>query len=132
MKKYMIQPQTKINVIDNSGAKIAKCFKVKKSNKKSAKIGDIILVSIQNTKNKINNTNKKNIKLKPKQVFKGLVVTSKSLFKRINGFYFKFSENSIVLLDKNKNLLGNKVNGLLLKNLKTQSTKLVNFSKHLI
>ena len=39
----MIQPQTMLNVADNSGAKLIQCFRVLGgSNKKYAQIGDII------------------------------------------------------------------------------------------
>jgi large subunit ribosomal protein L14 len=128
----MIQPQTKVKIVDNSGAKIAKCLKVQKSRKRSAKIGDFILVSIKKVQNITNLNNKKTIKPLKKEMFKGLVVTTKSQFKKNNGFYLKFSENSIILLDKNNNLISSRINGLILKSLKKKIVKLVNFSKNLI
>jgi large subunit ribosomal protein L14 len=45
----MIQQQTILKVSDNSGAKTVKCIKVLGGfKKKYAKLGDIIIVSVQN------------------------------------------------------------------------------------
>ena len=44
----MIQMQTKLEVADNSGAKIVKCIKVLGGSKRmSAGMGDIVVVSVQ-------------------------------------------------------------------------------------
>lgn len=134
----MIQPNSVIKIADNSGAKIAQCLKTEKNSKKnSAKIGNFILVSIKKVQS-INNIyllNKKITKPKKKQVFKSLIITTKFPLKKKNGFYFKFSENSAILIDNNNNLISNRLNTLVSKSLKKKivnGNKLVNFSKHLI
>ena len=49
----MIQQQTILKVSDNSGAKTVKCIKVLGGFKrKYAKLGDIIIVSVQKLRNK--------------------------------------------------------------------------------
>jgi large subunit ribosomal protein L14 len=49
----MIQQQTILQVADNSGAKTVKCIKVLGGYKKKyAKLGDIIVVSVQELRNK--------------------------------------------------------------------------------
>ena len=49
----MIQQQTILKVADNSGAKTVKCIKVLGGfKKKIAKLGDIIIVSVQTLRNK--------------------------------------------------------------------------------
>jgi ribosomal protein L14 len=51
----MIQLLTKVNIIDNSGGLKGRCIKIlKPHNRDTAKIGDIILVSILEITNKIN------------------------------------------------------------------------------
>jgi ribosomal protein L14 len=51
----MIQLLTKVNIIDNSGGLRGRCIKIlKPHNRDTAKIGDIILVSILEITNKIN------------------------------------------------------------------------------
>ena len=55
----MIQQQSILKVCDNSGAKTVKCIKVLGGfNKKIAKLGDIIVVSIQKLRNKSKITSK--------------------------------------------------------------------------
>ena len=55
----MIQQETVLNVIDNSGAKKAKCIKVLGGFKKRyAQLGDIIVVSIQRLRKKSKKTSK--------------------------------------------------------------------------
>ena len=55
----MIQQQTILKVADNSGAKTVKCIKVLGGFKKRyANLGDVIVVSVQQLRNK----SKKNIK----------------------------------------------------------------------
>ena len=49
----MIQQETILQIADNSGAKTVKCIKVLGGYKKKyAKLGDIIVVSIQELRNK--------------------------------------------------------------------------------
>jgi hypothetical protein len=62
----MIQQQTILKVADNSGAKTVKCIKILGGfKKKYAKLGDIIIVSIQ----KLRNKSKKTSKVKKKEVY---------------------------------------------------------------
>ena len=44
----MIQMQTKLNIADNSGAKLVQCIKVLGGSKrKSASIGDVIVITVK-------------------------------------------------------------------------------------
>ena len=43
----MIQPQTYLNVADNTGAQKIMCIKILGSNRKYAKIGDIIVAVVK-------------------------------------------------------------------------------------
>ena len=55
----MIQQQTILKVTDNSGAKTVRCIKVPGGfKKKTARLGDIIIVSIQKLRNKAKQTSK--------------------------------------------------------------------------
>ena len=55
----MIQEQTILKVADNSGAKTVKCVKVLGGFKKRyARLGDIIVVSVQQLRNKSKKTSK--------------------------------------------------------------------------
>nr|AVR57489.1 ribosomal protein L14 [Entomoneis sp.] len=125
----MIQQETLLKVADNSGAKTVKCIKVLGGyKKKNAKIGDIIVVSVKTTQN----NSKKALKLRKKEVLKALVIRTKSIFKKNNGFYIKFDNNSVALLDKQKNPLGTRVIGFVPKKLKKKFNKFVSISRYLI
>jgi large subunit ribosomal protein L14 len=85
----MIQLNSNLNVIDNSGAKIARCIKV--LNKSYASTGDIIVVSIRKAL--------PNKKVKVGEVHKALVVYTKKNTKRLNGSFVKLNKNAAVLLN---------------------------------
>jgi large subunit ribosomal protein L14 len=101
----MIHIQTKLNVIDNSGAKIAQCIKVLK-NKKFATIGDIIVVSIKDTQK-----NNQKVKIQKGDVSLALVVRTKRPIMRKDGSTLKFDKNSVILLHRNLQPLGTRVHG---------------------
>lgn len=91
----MIQLLTSVKIIDNSGALEAKCIKVlSPKNSKIAKIGDIILVSIQKTVLH-NPTNA--VKIRRGQLFKALVVRTK---KEHSFLGTKWDHNAVVLIKK--------------------------------
>jgi large subunit ribosomal protein L14 len=104
----MIQSKTILKVADNSGAKTVRCIKVLGGfKKKYAKIGDLIVVSVQQLRNKSKTTSK----VKKHEVYKALVVRTKTGFKNLNGFYSSFSENSVVLLNKQGNPVSTRILG---------------------
>lgn len=127
--KKMIQNETLINVADNSGAKLVKCLKILGSYKKKVgKVGDILVVSIKKLKQKT----KKTLKVKKKDIFKALIIRTKHIIIKNNGFFVKFSENAIILLDKQKNPIGTRLNGFILKSLKKKFIKVLSISINLI
>ena len=70
----MIQQQTKLKVIDNSGAKTVKCIKVLGGFKrKFAFTGDTVIVSVKELRNKF--------KIKSKVIFKKLKIKSMKISK---------------------------------------------------
>jgi len=93
----MIQAQTILRVSDNSGAKTVKCIKVLGGfKKKYAKLGDYIIVSIQQLRNK----SKKNSKVKKGDVHKALIIRTKTGLIKNDGSRIVFNENSVILVNK--------------------------------
>lgn len=89
----MIQQETILKVIDNSGAKTVKCLKVLGGFKrKNAYLGDIIVVSIKTTKNFS--------KIKQKEIYKALVVRTKKKIKKKDGSSITLHENAVSLINK--------------------------------
>ena len=100
----MIYKQTKLKIVDNSGAKFIKIFHILKysSSQNYSQSGELVLGSI--IKYKVNK------KVDKKQIRKALVITSKKNIFRKNGIFIKFDENRGVLIDNNK-LLGTRIFG---------------------
>ena len=86
----MIQQQTILKVSDNSGAKTVQCIKVLGGfKKKYAKIGDTIIVSVKQLRNKLKETTK----VKKKEIYKALIIRTKTKFVKKTGHEFFFKEN---------------------------------------
>jgi len=126
----MIQQQTILKVADNSGAKTVKCIKVLGGFKKRyAKLGDIVVVSVQQLRNK----SKKTSKVSKGEVFRALVVRTKKKYKKKDGSSFSLQENAIALISKQGNPIGTRILGPIPKALKkTKFMKFVSLSIGLI
>lgn len=111
----MIQQQTILKVADNSGAKTVKCIKVLGGFKKRyAKLGDIVVVSVQQLRNK----SKKTSKVSKGEVFRALVVRTKKKHRKKDGSSFFLQENAVALINKQGNPIGTRILGPIPKILK--------------
>lgn len=91
----MLQTQSIVTITDNSGAKIGRIFKVLGSSKKRyAEIGDLVVLSVQKAEPRKS--------VKKKDVLRAVVVRQKKAFRRKDGSYIRFDENSVVIVDKEK------------------------------
>jgi large subunit ribosomal protein L14 len=91
----MIQPQTLVNITDNSGAKTGRVFKVLGSSKKRyASIGELVVLSVQ-----IAEPRKQT---KKKDVVHAIVVRQRKPFRRKDGSYVSFDDNAVVIVEKEK------------------------------
>ena len=126
----MIQQTTKLKVSDNSGAKTVKCIKVLGGfKKKYAQLGDIIVVSIQELRNK----SRKTSKVKKREVYKALIIRTKTRDLRADGSILQFRENSVALINKQGNPLGTRIVGPVAKLLrKKKFQKFISISSGLI
>lgn len=87
----MIQPQTRLQVADNSGAKMVQCIKVLGGSKRRyARIGDVIVVSVKEASPTGN--------VKRRSVQKAVVVRTKKEVRRKDGTYVRFDENAVVII----------------------------------
>ena len=124
--KIMIQPQTMLTVSDNSGAKTVKCIKVlKKSKRYSGCLGDILIVSVTELRNKF----KIQSKVLKGELYKAVVVRTKYSTSRKEGFSLYFFENSVCLLNKLNKPVASRVLGPIPKELRKRNyMKLANIS----
>lgn len=109
----MVQTRTVLKVIDNSGAKYVRCLKVL-GKKKVGYTGDLIVVSVLN----LRRGRGRKIRVKRKEICIGLISSSKFNISRISGFYAKALSNSVILLNRKLMPIGNRVFGLVLKELR--------------
>ena len=99
----MVQMQTKLEVADNSGAKVLVAITVLGQRKRYARIGDIVTASV---KEAIPDS-----AVKKGEVVKAVVVRTASKIRRDDGSYLKFDRNSAVIIDVNKNPVGTRIFG---------------------
>ena len=100
----MIQVETKLNVADNSGAKLAECIKVLGGSKRRyASIGDVIKVSIKEALPLSS--------IKKGTVEKAVVVRVSKEYRRKDGTYVRFDDNACVIIDDNNNPKGKRIFG---------------------
>jgi len=100
----VIQPQTRLVVADNSGAKEIMCFRVLGgSNRRTANIGDIIVASVKSaTPGGV---------VKKGDVVKAVVVRTRRGVRRKDGSYIRFDENAAVIIREDKSPRGTRIFG---------------------
>lgn len=99
----MLQPRSIVTVADNSGAQVARVFKVLGGSKRRyASIGDVVVVSVQ--------TAQPRKAVKKKDIYRAVVVRQTKPFARKDGSYVRFDENAVVLIEKQGKEMGPKGN----------------------
>jgi large subunit ribosomal protein L14 len=104
----MVQVGSTVNVIDNCGAKKAYCIRIiQNSKKKSAHIGDLILVVVKALRKKRRSFSK----VKKGEIYTALIVrTKKKMGYPFSDEFFSL-ENSVVLLNKQQKFVGTRIFG---------------------
>lgn len=122
----MIQMQTRLNVADNSGAKEVMCIKVLGGSKRrSASIGDIIIVSIKDALPQA--------KVKKGDVAKAVVVRTVQKLRRPDGSYIRFDDNSAVLINASNEPIGTRIFGPVARELRAkQFVKIVSLAPEVL
>jgi len=104
--------ETVLDVADNSGAKAVACIKVLGgSHRTTAKIGDIIVVSIKEAIPRG--------KVKKGDVMKAVIVRQSYPLRRNDGTVIRFDRNAVVLLTKDKEPVGTRIFGPVTRELRS-------------
>ena len=110
----MIQMQSKIKVADNSGARVVQCIKVLGgSRRRTASVGDIIVVSVKEALPKS--------KIKKGEVQKAVIVRTAHSVSRPDGTHICFDENSVVLINNQKEPIGTRIFGPVARELRAKN-----------
>lgn len=109
----MIQMQSKLEVADNSGAKLVQCIKVLGgSGKMSASVGDIIVISVKEAIPRG--------KVQKGKVYKAVIVRTKKEIKRSDGSTIRFDKNAAVLINNEKEPIGTRIFGPVVRELRAK------------
>ena len=100
----MIQPESTLEVADNSGARKVACIRVLGgTRRKYASIGDIIVVSVKDAI--------PNARVKKGEERRAVVVRTKKGVLRADGSYIRFDDNAAVLVDNAREPIGTRIFG---------------------
>lgn len=100
----MLQPRSIVKIVDNTGGKIGRVFKILGGTRKRfAQIGDLLVLSIQVAEPRKG--------VKKKEIHKAVVVRQRKPFRRKDGSYVRFDENAVVLVDDKKEPKGARIFG---------------------
>lgn len=100
----MVQPQTRLKVADNTGAKEIMCIRVLGgTRRKYARIGDVIVASVKKAS--------PGGVVKKGDVIKAVVVRTVYKVRRDDGSYISFDENSAVIIKEDKTPKGTRIFG---------------------
>ncbi len=100
----MIQPQTRLKVADNSGAKEIMCIRVLGGSKrKFASIGDVIVASVK--------TATPGGAVKKKDVVKAVAVRTVTGVQREDGSHIRFDDNAAVIINDQEQPRGTRIFG---------------------
>jgi large subunit ribosomal protein L14 len=120
----MIQPQTILNVADNSGAKKLMCIRVLGS-KKTGTIGDIIIGVVKQVT--------PNMPLKRSDKVRAVIVRTVKGIQRTNGTFIRFEDNAAVILNKDENPRGTRIFGPVARELRERAfTKIVSLAPEVL
>ena len=100
----MIQEYSKLNVADNSGARVVQCFRILGgTRRKYARIGDIIVVAVKDAI--------PGAAVKKSDVVKAVVVRTTRETRRKDGSYIRFSDNAAVIINEQNEPRGTRIFG---------------------
>ena len=121
----MIRVESNLVVADNTGAKVAKCFRVLGQRKEFAHLGDVIKVSIREAT--------PTGAVKKGQVCLAVIVRTAAPIHRKDGSTVRFDQNACVIVDAKFNPLGTRVFGPVARELRdSKCAKVVSMAPEVV
>ena len=110
----VIQPQTRLKVADNTGARTIQCIRVMgRSLKTTAGVGDVIVASVKQAI--------PNAAVKKGDVVRAVIVRTAKEYGRADGSYIRFDENAAVLINNQGNPRGTRIFGPVARELRDRN-----------
>lgn len=122
----MIQPQTYLNVADNSGARKLMCLRVLGTgNTRYAGIGDVIIAVVKDAI--------PNMAVKKSDVVRAVVVRTRKTVRRDSGMSIRFDDNAAVIINQDGNPKGTRVFGPVARELRDKNfTKIISLAPEVL
>lgn len=109
----MIQMRTRLEVADNTGARVAKMIGVIGKRTRHAVVGDIVTIHVRESTPTAN--------VKKGDVAKAVVVRTKAPIRREDGSVLRFDNNAVVIIDNNKEPKGTRIFGPVARELRDRN-----------
>lgn len=123
----MIQPQSRLRVADNSGAKEIMCFHINGGSVvKSAEIGDIIKASVKSAT--------PGAAVKKGDVVTAVIVRTTKGVRREDGSYIKFDDNAAVIINNDGSPKGTRIFGPVAREIRSNAkfTKIISLAPEVL
>ena len=110
----MIQLRTRLDVADNTGARLIACVKVLGGTRRRyAHIGDVIIASVKEAS--------PDGVIKKGEVVRGVIVRTKRPIRREDGSVLKFDTNAVVIIDAQNSQKGTRIFGPVARELRDKN-----------
>lgn len=116
----MLQQESKVDVADNSGAKVARIIRVLggstargRHRRKTGTIGDCVVCTIRKAL--------PGNELKVGTIVKAVIVRTNYPVRRVDGSYVRFDRNAVVLIDDEGNPRGTRIFGAVARELRERN-----------
>jgi large subunit ribosomal protein L14 len=122
----VIQPQTYLNVADNSGARKLMCIRILGGgNRRYGFIGDKIIAVVKDAT--------PNMAVKKSDVVEAVIVRTRKAMSRDSGMSIRFDDNAAVIINKDGNPRGTRVFGPVARELRDKNfTKIVSLAPEVL
>jgi large subunit ribosomal protein L14 len=122
----VIQPQTYLNVADNSGARKLMCIRILGGgNRRYGGIGDKIIAVVKDAT--------PNMAVKKSDVVEAVIVRTRKAVSRDSGMSIRFDDNAAVIINKDGNPRGTRVFGPVARELRDKNfTKIVSLAPEVL
>jgi large subunit ribosomal protein L14 len=120
----MIQPQSKLLIADNTGAKKIMCINILGSNKKYAQISDLIIGVVKESE--------PDVEIKKSSVIKAIIIRTKKKIKRKDQNLIRFDDNAAIIVNNKNEAKGTRIFGPIAYEVKQKFNKISNLAVYII
>jgi len=122
----MIQPQSRLKVADNSGAKILGVIKVVGQGRSDgAELGDTVVASVKSAIPRA--------QVKAKEIVKAVIVRQNKPYRRPDGSTIRFDENAAVIVNPDRSPRATRIFGPIARELRDRGySKIISLAKEVL